>query len=128
MKKADIIAATLQELRRREEKLATESVDIPAYIWQVIDELERKLADIQPDLDIPTCQDFAHLEVECCPVCHIEYPEWELAIVEIESGGRGWLCCSLDRALNPSKNAAMEQSPDWQELVRSVNDDPERTG
>jgi hypothetical protein len=81
----------------------------------------------QPDLDIPTCQDFAHLEVESCPVCHIEYPEWELAIVEIESGERGWLCCSLDRALNPSKNAAMEQSHDWQELVRSVSDDPERT-
>jgi hypothetical protein len=89
MKKADIIAATLQELRQREEKLATDSVDIPACIRQVIDELERKLAGIRPNLDIPTCRDFAHLKVECCPVCHIEFPEWELEIVEIESGRRG---------------------------------------
>jgi hypothetical protein len=119
MKKADIIKATLQELRQREEKLATESVDFPAYIQQVIDELERKLADIQPDLDIPTCQDFAHLGAECCAVCHLDYPEFELAIVEIESGGRGWFCCSLDRALNPTKRVAMEQSPDWRELGNS---------
>ena len=88
MKKADIIAATLEEQRKREEKLANESVDFPAYSQQIVDELERKLADIQPDIDIPTCQDFAYLEVECWPVCHIEYPEWELAIIEIESGGR----------------------------------------
>jgi hypothetical protein len=127
MKKADIIAATLQELSQREEKLAIESVDFPTYIRQVIDELERKLADIQPDIDIPTCEDFAHLGVECCAVCHVDYPEFELAIVEIEYGGGGWLCCSLDRALNPTKRAAIEQSLEWKELVGLFSDAPERT-
>lgn len=127
MKKAHIIAAILQELRRREEKLATEPVDFPVYIRQVIGELERKLGEIQSDIDIPTCEDFAYLGVECCAICHVDYPEFELAIVEIESGGKGWLCCSLDRALNPTKRAAMEQSPEWKELVGLFSDAPERT-
>jgi hypothetical protein len=125
MKKADIIAAALKELQGQEEKLSAEAVDLPVYKQQVIAELERKLADVQPDLDIPTCEDFAHLAVECCQVCHVEYPEWELGLIEIESGGRAWLCCALDRALNPSKQAAMEQSPQWRKLERMLLGDGE---
>jgi hypothetical protein len=58
--------------------------------------------------------------MECCPGCHDEYPD-EIEVIEIGAGGRAWTCCSLDRALNPSKYAAMEQSPEWQELVRSFS-------
>jgi hypothetical protein len=39
---------------------------------------------------------------ECCFVCHDQYPH-ELNIIEIESGGKAWIWCSLDRALNPTK-------------------------
>jgi hypothetical protein len=35
-------------------------------------------------------------------VCHDQYPH-ELNIIEIESGGKAWIWCSLDRALNPTK-------------------------
>jgi hypothetical protein len=63
-------------------------------------------------MDIPTCADFTHLGVECCPVCHDEYPD-EMEIIEIESGGKAWTCCSLDRALNPTKQMALEQTSEW---------------
>jgi hypothetical protein len=75
------------------------------------------LGQIGPDVDISTCADFAHLGVACCPVCHDDYPD-EMALPDIESGGRARLCCSMYRALNPAKHMAMEQSPEWQELVR----------
>ncbi len=120
MKKKDIVGAALKDLLAREESLAAVSVDVRAYKRQVIATLEKKLAGVQPNLDIPTCDDFAHLGVECCSVCHIDYPEWELDLVKIELGGQAWLCCALDRALNPSKRAAMEQSPEWRKLERML--------
>jgi hypothetical protein len=73
-------------------------------------------------MDIPSCADFAHLGVECCPGCHGEYPD-EIELIDIESGKRAWICCALDRALNPLKHAAMEQSPEWQELARLFSSD-----
>jgi len=66
VKKKDIIGAALKDLLAREESLAAESVDVRAYKRQVIATVEKKLADIQPNLDIPTCDDFAHFGVECC--------------------------------------------------------------
>jgi hypothetical protein len=56
--------------------------------------------------------DFTHLGVECCPVCHDECPD-EKEIIEIESGGKALICCSLDRALNPTKHMALEQTSEW---------------
>lgn len=118
MKKSDIIAAALKDVCRRDGKVATESDDVLAYERHVAAEIEKRLDPIEPDLDFPTCADFGHLGVECCHICHVEYPEYELSVVEIESGGRAWLCCALDRALNPLKHAAMEKSPEFQELSR----------
>lgn len=124
MKKTDIITAELKAISERKAGLAVGFEDVPSYEPHVRAELQRRLASIEPDLDIPTCADFTYLGVECCPICHNDYPEYELAIVEIEAGGRAWLCCSLDRVLNPSKHGAMEQSPEWQELVRLFSVDP----
>ncbi|WP_263367399.1 hypothetical protein [Edaphobacter bradus] len=53
----------------------------------------------------------AHLGVECCPVCHIDYPGYELAVVKFEASRKAWLWRSLDYALNPSKRVAVERSP-----------------
>jgi hypothetical protein len=53
-------------------KLTADSVNFPTYKQQVNAEIETKLADIEADFDIPTCEDFAHLGVECCPVCHLD--------------------------------------------------------
>jgi hypothetical protein len=37
----------------------------------------------------------------------------EMEIIEIECGGKAWICCSLDRALNPTKLMALEQTSEW---------------
>jgi hypothetical protein len=31
-----------------------------------------------------------------------------MALINIESGGNAWICCALDRALNPLKHARLE--------------------
>jgi hypothetical protein len=123
VKRSDIIAAMLQSAREVQARLHRESVEPGVYERHVAAKLERMLLQTQPEMDIPSCADFSHLGEGCCPVCHHDYPD-EMALVEIESGGRAWLCCSLDRALNPSKHAAMEQTPEWQELVRFFNVEP----
>jgi hypothetical protein len=124
VKKSDIIASASKDLCRREGRVAAKSDDVRAYERHVAAEIEKRLDSIAADLDVPTCADFAHLGVGCCSICHIDYPDYELALVEIELGGRAWLCCSLDHALSPVKHVAMEQSPEWQELVRIFDNDP----
>lgn len=83
-----------------------------AYRRYIAAQLERKLHQIEPEIDIPTCAEFAHLDVECCVVCDHDYPD-EMEIIEIESGGKAWICCSLDRALDPTKHIALEQTSEW---------------
>jgi hypothetical protein len=117
VKRSEIVGAMRQALREAEAGAYGESEEITAYKRHLAGKIERMLEQIGPEMDIPSCADFAHLGVECRPVCHDNYPD-EMALVEIESGGRAWLCCSLDRALNPSKHATMEESPEFQELVR----------
>jgi hypothetical protein len=95
-----------------EGELYGESEEAAAYERHFAAQLERILDQIEPGMDIPTCADFAYLRVECCPVCHHEYPD-EMEIMEIEAGGKAWICCSLDRALNPTKHLALEQTSEW---------------
>lgn len=104
MKKKDIVGAALKDLLAREESLAAVSVDVRAYKRQVIATLEKKLAGVQPNLDIPTCDDFAHLGVECCSVCHIDYPEWELDLVKSSSEDKhGCAAHSIVLSIRPSE-------------------------
>jgi hypothetical protein len=123
VKKAEIIATVLKDVRGRGGRLSAES-DALASERHLTAELEKRLCQIDSDLDLPTCPDFSYLGVECCPICHLDYPEYELAVVELESGRRAWLCCSLDRALNPTKSAAMERGASWEELFPMVSVDP----
>jgi hypothetical protein len=66
--------------------------------------LMSKLASICPDEHVRACKDFAYLGVACCEACHTFAPEDELALLELEGGGRAWICCALDRALNPQRH------------------------
>jgi hypothetical protein len=109
VKKSEIMAAMCEATRKAEAGLNAESEEGATYKRHLAAQLERRLRQIEPEIDIHTCADFPHLGVECCPVCHDECPD-ELEIMEIESGGRAWLCCSLDRALNPTKHIALEQT------------------
>ena len=88
------------------------SEECAAYKRHLAAQLERKLRQIEPEIDIHRCADSPPLGVECSPACHDEWPD-ELDIIEIESGGRAWLCCSLDRALNPTKHLVLEQTSGW---------------
>jgi hypothetical protein len=122
VKRSEIVGGMRQALREVEAGLHGESEEVAAYKRYLTAKIECILRQIGPEIDIPSCADFSHLGEGCCPVCHDDYPD-EMALVEIESGGRAWLCCSLDRALNPSKHAAMEESPEFQEPVRLFSPD-----
>jgi hypothetical protein len=92
--------------------LEAESEEGAAYQRHIAAQLERSLRQIEPEMDILTWVDFTHLGVECCAICQDEHPD-EMEIIEIESGGKARICCSLDRALNPTKHIALEQTSEW---------------
>jgi hypothetical protein len=112
VRRAEIIAAMCQAAREAEAVLSGESEEAAAYARHIATKLERILGQIEPEMDIPTCTDFPHLGLECCPVCHNEYPD-EMEIIEIESGGKAWICCSVDRALSPTRHMALEETSEW---------------
>jgi hypothetical protein len=112
VKRSEIIAAMCQAAGEGEAEPYGESEEAAAYALHIATKRERILDQIELKVGIPTCADFAYLGVECCPVCHDDYPD-EMEIIEIESGGKAWICCSLDRALNPSKHMALEQTSEW---------------
>jgi hypothetical protein len=103
--KSESVAAMWRAAREAEAGLYGESEEVAAYQRYIAAQLERRLRQSEAEADIPTCADFTHVGVECCPD--------ELELIEIESGGRAWICCSIDRALNPSKHMALEQTSVW---------------
>jgi hypothetical protein len=117
VKGSEIIAAMRQAASEAEAEPYGESEVVTAYKRYIAAKLEHVVGQMEPEMHIPSCADFAYLQVECCPICHDDCSN-EMEIIEIESGGRAWLCCSLDRAVNPNKRAAMEDSPEWQDLIR----------
>jgi hypothetical protein len=112
VKRSEIIAAMCQAAGEGEAEPYGESEEAAAYARHIATKLERILGQIEPEMDMPTCTDFPHLGVECCPVCHDQYPD-EMEIIEIESGGKAWICCSVDRALSPTRHMALEQTSEW---------------
>jgi hypothetical protein len=97
--------STRQAPSEAEAGLCGQSEEVTAYKRHLAANVERILGQIEPDMDIPSCADFAHLEVECWPGCHGEYPD-EMELIDIELRGRAWICCALDRALTPSKRVS----------------------
>jgi hypothetical protein len=81
--------------------------------------LDAALKDVPPGIAVRTCDDFADLCVGCCETCHCFDPHYELALIDIESGGNAWICC----ALNPLKHAEREKSFEYQEIQRLFNSD-----
>jgi hypothetical protein len=104
MKKAEIISRVMKAARDSDDGQAAWTGPANTYAEYVSADLERRLLNLAPDVDLFTCEDFTHLGVKCCRVCHNEYPD-EQNLVELESGGIAWLCCSMERALDPSQSA-----------------------
>lgn len=84
--------------------------------------LTAKLASLRPDEMVRTCEDFGRLGIECCEACHTYYPHYELALLNLESGGQAWICCALGRALNPQRHQKLVESADYREIEEWFGD------
>ena len=105
MTKQEIITLTLQQIEYRQNPPPEEIADcvgIEGYDDFVIAELNEQL----PEGEIKTCEDFKHLNVECCETCHRYYPHFDVKLVTLPDGSTAWICCRLRTALL-EPNAAM---------------------
>jgi hypothetical protein len=66
----------------------------PDYEESILAELLSKL----PDTEITTCDDFKHLNVECCDLCHTSYPQYKMHLVDLPEGGKALVCYPVRRA------------------------------
>jgi hypothetical protein len=70
-----------------------------------------------------TCQNYAHLGVDCCPTCH-EDPDNHLDVVKID-GEPALLCCLLRMFFYPA-GADSKLSPE-ERLLRAIFGESHRT-
>jgi hypothetical protein len=114
MKKAQILEKILNEFRNDSKEAYLPQRDDADYEKVIVAALEKSLQNVEPDIDIRTCEDFSHLNVKCCECCHGLYQHYEISLIEIENGGSSWICCALDQVLNPIKHANDPHYPeDW---------------
>jgi hypothetical protein len=112
MTKSQIIEKVLKEFRNLSEETGIpEGVDAN-YEKVIVAALGKSLRGVEPDTEIRTCDDFGFLGVHCCECCHDIHQHYEISLIEIESGGNAWICCALDRVLNPKKHATLQQIPE----------------
>src|ERR1035441_382876 len=90
MTKQEIIETTLKAMGWSPEENET-----------VIIELEWRLPD---NLDIKTCDDFKHFNVECCDTCHTFYAHYDMYLIDLSEGGNAWVCCAVNRAMFPKSD------------------------
>jgi hypothetical protein len=110
LKKAVIIAKTLADMNSVDSNEGLRRHTGPEEEEIAIRTIEAKLREIEPDRDIRTCSDFSHLHAECCEICHALSPHYEMSLLDVEGGCKAWICCALDRALNPQKHAHLASS------------------
>lgn len=110
MKKAAIIAKTLADMKN----ISSDGELSPAGDLDdektAIQTLDAKLSEFEPDRDIRTCSDFSHIHTECCEICHTFSPLYEMSLLDLEGGGKAWICCAMNRALNPQKHSPLASS------------------
>jgi hypothetical protein len=95
MTRNEIIDKTLKEMGPLEPENEPPYSEEPDYEESIIAELLSKL----PDTDIKTCDDFKHLNVECCDLCHTSYPQYKMHLVDLPDGGKAWICYPVRRAI-----------------------------
>ena len=67
------------------------------------------LQDVLPDgVDIKMCDDFQHLNVQCCEMCH-EYPHYLMSLIDLPDGGKAWVGDSVKWALYSEKYRALQE-------------------
>lgn len=104
MTKADIIAKTLKECRCPVDIDEPLTGHEPDYQEIVIAELSRRL----PDADIRTCEDFRHLNVECCEICHECFPQYQMDLIDLPDGAKAWVCDPIRWAIYSEERKELE--------------------
>jgi hypothetical protein len=104
MTKADIIAKTLRECRCPVEIDAALTGDESDYEVVVIAGLNRRL----PDTEIKTCEDFRHLSVECCELCHECFPQYQMNLIDLPDGAQAWVCDPISWAIYSEERKELE--------------------
>lgn len=116
MLKAEIISKTLNGMNLALPAQESYS-DEPEYEEDVIKTLETRL----PDVDIKTCQDFKHLNVECCETCHEFYPHYDMSLIELPDGRKGWVCDAVRWAIYPEEYQRLKDTnSEMSKLLRQV--------
>ncbi|MGC9199186.1 MAG: hypothetical protein ACP5E5_09635 [Acidobacteriaceae bacterium] len=110
-----IVAAYRAELEM-EAGGSSVSADAKAYEQIIRSAVAAKLKSLAEDKQVRTCADFGYLGIACCNACHTGYPHYELDLVELELGGSAWICCALNRALNPARHQERLNSPDYDDI------------
>lgn len=105
MTKSEIIEKVLREFRDVSEETGIPGRDDANYEKVIVAALENSLRNAEPGIDIRTCEDFGYLGVRCCEGCHDIHQHYEISLIDIEGGGNAWVCCAINRALNPSNHA-----------------------
>ncbi len=123
MTKAEIISMTLADCLVGP---ATPLGNDTKYKDEVVAALEASLLGVDPGMDIRTCGDFIHLNVECCKTCHELESHYEMSLRGIESGGNAWICCAMDRALNPVAHAIFKESEEYLMFERILGGQEEK--
>jgi len=103
MTRSEVIERGLEEFRNESEQTGVAARDDPDYEKVVAAAMEKSLQTLEPATHIRTCVNFGHLNIDCCECCHGLYQHYELSLIGLESGGSAWICCGIDRALNPKK-------------------------
>jgi hypothetical protein len=68
------------------------------------------LRDRLPEsVDIKTCEDFRHFNVECCNTCHNFYPHYEMSVIDLPDGGKAWVCDTVKWAIYPEKYRELQE-------------------
>ena len=70
------------------------------YVEDFVDNVIAALAQLLPDGELKTCEDFKDLGVACCDASHHSYcPHVDMKLVTLQDGSKAWLCCNLRTAL-----------------------------
>jgi uncharacterized protein YbaR (Trm112 family) len=120
MNRDQIIAKTLVDMSRYlnsdencEPGSADRAVEYDEYDREVFfPEMKRRL----PEGEITTCDEL-RLEVVCCPPCHGFYPHYDMHVVDLSDGRKGWICCAVRGALFPETEIP-DDSPEALEFRR----------
>ena len=106
MNKAEIIAKMMKDMTPigpQTEPPFSDEQDEEEFIISVLQ------GDLPSDVDIRTCEDCKHLNVECCKTCHEFYPHYDMSLIDLPDGGKAWVCDSVKWAIYPEKYRELQE-------------------